>query len=194
MSNSLTPLIVILIVLLLAVVALVKIFIKQKVQSEQTYPYEQQPAFFSPAERSFLGVLEQVINNRYRLMGKVRLADIVKVKSDLNKSRWQNAFNKIQSKHVDLVACDPTTLSVMFVIELDDKTHKQSRTQKRDDFVNNVMRAAGITIVHFTAKNSYSLQEVENILLQAGMLVKSQSVKQCLKPIATPPTTATLDL
>ncbi|OPY07923.1 MAG: hypothetical protein A4E68_01507 [Syntrophaceae bacterium PtaB.Bin095] len=172
MFNSLLPLIVIL-VLLLAIVAAIKIFMKQKAQGEQTYPYEKEPALFSPAEHSFLGVLEQVINNRYRLMGKIRLADIVKVKNGLSKSEWQNAFNKIQSKHVDLVACDPTTLSVLFVIELDDKTHKQSKTQNRDKFVDNVMRTAGIPIVHFTAKNSYSLQEIEGILLQAGVLVKS---------------------
>ena len=172
MFNSLLPLIVIL-VLLLAIVAAIKIFMKQKAQGEQTYPYEKEPALFSPAEHSFLGVLEQVINNRYRLMGKIRLADIVKVKNGLSKSEWQNAFNKIQSKHVDLVACDPTTLSVLFVIELDDKTHSQPKIQNRDQFVDNAMRVAGIPIVHFAAKNSYSLQEIEGILLQAGVLVKS---------------------
>ena len=172
MFNSLLPLIVVL-VLLLAIVAVIKVFMKQKAQGEQTYPYEKEPALFSPAERSFLGVLEQVINNRYRLMGKIRLADIVKVKSGLNKSAWQNAFNKIQSKHIDIVACDPTTLSVLFVIELDDKTHSQSKRHNRDQFVDNVLRAAGIPIVHFTAKNSYSLQEIESILSQAGVLVKS---------------------
>jgi very-short-patch-repair endonuclease len=171
MFNSLLPLIVVLI-LILAIVAVIKIFMKQKAQREQTYPYEKESALFSPAERSFFGVLEQVINNRYRLMGKIRLADIVKVKSGLNKSAWQNAFNKIQSKHIDIVACDPTTLSVQFVIELDDKTHSQSKRQNRDQFVDNVMRAAGIPIVHFTAKNSYSLQEIESILSQAGILVK----------------------
>jgi very-short-patch-repair endonuclease len=172
MFNSPLPLIAVL-VLILAIVAVIKVFIKQKAQGEQTYPYEKEPALFSPAERSFLGVLEQVINNRYRLMGKIRLADIVKVKSGLNKSAWQNAFNKIQSKHIDIVACDPTTLSILFVIELDDKTHSQSKRQNRDQFVDNVLRAAGIPIVHFTAKNSYSLQEIENILSQAGVLVKS---------------------
>lgn len=172
MFNSLLPLIVVL-VLLLAIVAVIKVFMKQKAQGEQTYPYEKEPTLFSPAERSFLGVLEQVINNRYRLMGKIRLADIVKVKSGLNKSAWQNAFNKIQSKHIDIVACDLTTLSVLFVIELDDKTHSQSKRQNRDQFVDNVLRTAGIPIIHFTAKNSYSLQEIESILSQAGVQVKS---------------------
>ena len=172
MFNSLLPLIGIL-VFLLAIVAVIKVIMKQKAQGKQAYPYEKEPALFSPAERSFLGVLEQVINNRYHLMGKIRLADIVKVKSGLNKSAWQNAFNKIQSKHIDIVACDPTTLSVLFVVELDDKTHSQSKRQNRDQFVDNVLRAAGIPIVHFTAKNSYSLQEIESILSQAGVLVKS---------------------
>jgi len=172
MFNSLLPLIVVL-VLLLAIVAVIKVFMKQKAQGEQTYPYEKVPALFSPAERSFLGVLEQVINNRYRLMGKIRLADIVKVKSGLNKSARSSAFNKIQSKHVDIIACDPESLNVQFVIELDDSTHGQSKTQNRDKLVDNTLRAAGIPIVHFTAKNSYSLQEIESLLSQAGVLAKS---------------------
>lgn len=172
MFNSLLPLIGVL-VLLLAIVVVIKVIMKRKIQGEQAYPYEKELSLFSLAERSFLGVLEQVINNRYRLMGKIRLADIVKVKSGLNKSARSSAFNKIQSKHIDIVACDPATLSVLFVIELDDKTHSQSKRQNRDQFVDNVLRAAGIPIVHFTAKNSYSLQEIESILLQAGVLVKS---------------------
>ncbi len=169
---------IIVLVLLLVIVTLIKVLLKHKSQGDQTFPYEKQSALFSPSERSFLGVLEQAISNRYRLMGKTRLADIVKVKSGLSKSAWQNAFNKIQGKHIDIVACDPANLSVLFAIELDDKTHRQSKRQTRDHFVDNVLRAAGIPIVHFIAKNSYSFQEIESILSQAGVLLKSQIVEQ----------------
>jgi hypothetical protein len=171
MFNSLIQ-IIILLVFLFAIVAITKLFIKQKTQGEQAYPYEREPALFSPAERSFLGALEQVIDNRYRIMGKIRLADIVKVKNGLNKSDWQKAFNKIQNKHVDMVACDVSTLRVLFAVELDDKTHRQAKRQNRDQFVDDTLSVAGIPIVHFAAKDSYSLQEIENILSKAGVLDK----------------------
>ena len=172
MFNSLIPLVFIL-VLLLAIVAIIKVILRQKTQGAQNYPYEKEQALFSPAERSFLGALEQADNGRYRFMGKVRLADIVKVKSGMNKSAWQNAFNKIQSKHVDIVACDPASLSVQFVIELDDSTHSQSKRQNRDQFVDNTLKAAGIPVVHVTAKKSYSLQEIESVLSQVGVRAKT---------------------
>jgi hypothetical protein len=104
-------------------------------------------------------------------MGKVRLADVVKVKGGLNKSSWQNAFNRIQSKHVDIVACDPATLSIQFVVELDDSTHSQSRRQSRDQFVDNALQAAGVPVVHVTAKKGYSVQDIQSILSQAGVVL-----------------------
>jgi len=170
MFNSL-PQLVFVFVLLLVIVAVIKIM-RQKAQGAQSYPYEKEQALFSPVERSFLGVLEQADNGRYRFMGKVRLADIVRVKSGMDKSTWQNAFNKIQSKHVDIVACDPASLSIKFVIELDDSTHSQSKRQNRDQFVDNTLRAAGIPVVHVTAKKTYSVQDIQGILSQAEVTSK----------------------
>jgi hypothetical protein len=170
MFNNLLPLVFVF-VLLLAIVATIKI-LRQKAQGSQNYPYEKEQSLFSPAERSFLGVLEQADNGRHRFMGKVRLADIVKVKRGMNKSAWQNAFNKIQSKHVDIVAYDPASLSVQFVIELDDSTHGQSKRQNRDQFVDNTLRAAGIPVVHVTAKKAYSVQDIQVILSQVEVVSK----------------------
>ncbi len=170
MFNSLLSLVFILI-LLLAVVAVIKVILRQKAQGAQNYPYEKKHALFSPAERSFLGVLEQADNGRHRFMGKVRLADIVKVKSGMTNRARQSALNKIQSKHVDIVACDPTSLSVQFVVELDDSTHSQSKRQNRDQLVDNILKAAGIPVIHITAKKSYSVQEIQSVLSQAGVPV-----------------------
>jgi len=172
MFHSLLPLLII-VVLFVAIAAVVKIVLKQRAQEPQGYPYNKEPVFFSPAERSFLGVLEQVVNGRYRFMGKVRLADIIKVKGGMNRSAWQNAFNRIQSKHVDIVACDPATLNVQFVVELDDSTHAQSQRQSRDQFVDNALRAAGVPIVHVAAKTGYSVQEIQSILFEAGAVTKT---------------------
>lgn len=167
MFHSLLPLAVVIAILMIAAAVIKKVLAK-KAGEPQSYPYEKEQALFSPAERSFLGVLEQAVNGRYRFMGKVRLADVVKVKGSLNKSSWQSAFNRIQSKHVDIVACDPATLGIRFVIELDDSTHSQSKRQARDQFVDNALQAAGITVVHVPAKRGYSVHDIQSTLSQAG--------------------------
>jgi hypothetical protein len=160
-------------ILFVVIAAVAKTVLKQRAKEPQSYPYEKERTFFSPAERSFLGVLEQVVNGRYRFMGKVRLADIVKAKSGMSRSAWQNAFNRIQSKRVDIVGCDPATLNVQFAIELDDSTHGQSGRQSRDRFVDNALRAAGIPIVHVAAKAGYSVQEIQDLLSEVGAVTKT---------------------
>jgi very-short-patch-repair endonuclease len=91
----------------------------------------------------------------------------------LTKSSWQNAFNRIQSKHVDIVACDPATLDIQFVVELDDNTHNKLRRQGRDQFVDKALQAAGIPVIHVTAKKGYSVRDIQDTLSQAGVLTKT---------------------
>ncbi|MCK9363016.1 MAG: DUF2726 domain-containing protein [Syntrophales bacterium] len=172
MFHSLLPLVGIIVVFVI-IAALFKVLLKKGKREPQGYPYEKEPALFSPAERSFLGVLEQAVNGRYRFMGKVRLADVVKVKTGMSRSAWQKAFNRIQSKHLDIVACDPATLMVEFVVELDDETHRQSKRQVRDELVNKVLQAAGIPVFHFIAKRGYSVQDVRGVLSEAEALSKT---------------------
>ena len=117
MIQSLWPLIALVIVFGI-VAAVLKAFFGGTKGGTEDYPYEKEQALFSAAERSFLGVLEQAVDDKLRIMGKVRLADVVKVKTGKNKSTWQKAFNRIQSKQLDFVACDAASLGVKFVIEL----------------------------------------------------------------------------
>jgi len=65
-------------------------------------------------------------------------------------------------------ACDPATLGIRFVIELDDSTHGQPRRKAMDQFVDNALQAAGITVVHVPAKKGYSVHDIQNTLSQAG--------------------------
>jgi very-short-patch-repair endonuclease len=158
----------ILVVVALIVAALVlKFVVLSGGGGVEDLPYER-AALFSPAERSFLGVLEQAVGGQSRVLGKVRLGDVVKVKSGQAAGARQSAFNRIQSKHVDFVVCDPATLTVQFVVELDDKSHQQSSRRERDAFVDKTLEAAGIPIFHFAAKRSYSLQDVRDTLLAVG--------------------------
>ena len=72
------------------------------------------------------------------------------------------AFNKIQSKHLDFVVCDPDDLSIQFVIELDDKSHAKAKRQSRDEFVNQALAAAGVPLSRFPVKRTYSVQDIQN--------------------------------
>jgi hypothetical protein len=164
LTDLLVPIISIL-VLLAIVASAINLFNTWR-RTPRGYPYETQDSLFSPAERSFLVVLEQAVGQRYRILGKVRLADVIRVKRGMSRAAWQAAFNRIQSKHLDFVACDPSDLTVQFVVELDDKSHAKASRQNRDDFVNHALAAAGVRLLRFPVKRTYSVQDIQNQIFQ----------------------------
>src|SRR3990172_9125236 len=67
-------------------------------------PYQSQRYLFTQTERYFLGILDQIIDNRYRIFGKVRLADIIQPQRELSRDKWHGAFNRIKSRRLDNIS------------------------------------------------------------------------------------------
>jgi hypothetical protein len=131
-------------------------------QTEKTsFTYTRQPSLFSAAERSFLGVLEQASGTNYKVFAKVRVADLMQ---PVFGARRQAALNRIVAKHVDFVLCDSKELSIIGVIELDDRSHNQSQRKLRDTFVDRAFASAGIPIAHLPARAAYSINSIRNTL------------------------------
>lgn len=169
--NGLLPLIGILI--LFGIVAvIVKLVLTGGGKGQGALPYQKAEALFTPAERSFLSVLEQALGSQFRVLGKVRLADVIKVKSGLSGSARQQAFNRIQSKHLDFVVCDPGDLSVQFVVELDDSSHQQARRQARDEFLDKALAAADVPVFHFPVKRAYAVQDIRGVIFEQAAMEK----------------------
>ena len=140
--------------------------LKQRLRRKQPTPYEKEDALLTPAEQSFFRVLEDAVGAQFRLFAKVRLADVVRVKRGMDRSSWQTAFNAIQSKHIDFLACNPHNMAIQFAVELDDKSHERQSRKERDDFVDRALAAAGVPIFRFTAKRGYSVQEIRRTIFQ----------------------------
>ena len=134
-----------------------------------SFPFEHAGPLFSPAERSFLGVLEQSVGAELRVLGKVRLADLIRPSAGLATGPRNAAFNKISRKHVDFVLCDPHTLAVVAVVELDDRSHQRADRRERNTFVDEALAAAGIPILHMPCQRAYSVSELrESVLSKIG--------------------------
>ena len=151
--------------LVLVLLALVGFFLlkrrnRSQPEGPEALPYVLGDALFTPAERSFLGVLDQAVGTDFRVFGTVRVADIVAVAKGTPKPLWQSAFNQISAKHFDFVLCRPNDLKPVCVIELNDQSHAKESRQGRDKFLERVCTAAGIPLVFFPAKSSYTLAEI----------------------------------
>ncbi|MBU6405235.1 MAG: DUF2726 domain-containing protein [Metallibacterium scheffleri] len=130
--------------------------------SKVGFPYIPAKALFSPAERSFLGVLDQVVGPDHRVFGKVRVADLASVKPGLSTSARQGALNRVAAKHVDFVVCRASDLSVVCAVELNDSSHAGKRAQARDELLTNVCAAIGLPLFQVPAKRAYSVQELQS--------------------------------
>jgi hypothetical protein len=124
------------------------------------FGYDRIEGLFTPAERSFLGVLEQIVGTRYRIFGKVRLADIIQTPKGLSNSARTSAFNRICARHVDFALCDPRTFEIIGVIELDDASHGRESRRKRDRFVDEALTAARVPFVRIAAQRGYAVAEI----------------------------------
>jgi len=149
------------------VILAVAIYVVTKSSARRmAYPYCSRKYLLTKAERSFLGVVDSILDDRYRIFSKVRMADVIKVRSGLKASKRQAAFNRIQAKHLDFVICSANDLSIVGAIELDDKSHDRLTRRARDQFVDQAFLAAGIPILHCPARASYSVSDLKRTIYQ----------------------------
>jgi len=160
----------IIVLFVLALIAVAVLLKAKQPNSDVGLAFEARTPLFSPAERSFYGVLEQALGSDYRVLGKVRLGDIVKPAKGLSNSKRTTANNKLHQKHVDFVICNSADLSLVGVVELDDQSHNREDRAKRDEFVDEALTGAKIPVVHIAAKNGYALPEVRAKLAAAFKL------------------------
>jgi hypothetical protein len=152
---------ILVIVVVIAAVFLVVAGKKAGTGSKVGFPYVPAKVLFSPAERSFLGVLDQAVGSEHRVFGKVRVADLAAVKPGLGNAARQGALNRVAAKHVDFVVCRASDLSVVCAVELNDSSHSSKRAQARDELLINVCRAIGLPLFQVPAKRAYSVQELQ---------------------------------
>ncbi|NOI31850.1 DUF2726 domain-containing protein [Vibrio coralliilyticus] len=104
------------------------------------------------AEHNFFIQLQRKLPEEFYVLCKLRLADICKPFDAKNIP----AFNKIARKHVDFVVIDKSTSKVRFAIELDDRSHQQRDSIRRDKEKDHALSSAGVTLFRIRAAKNYT--------------------------------------
>ncbi|PSN76757.1 hypothetical protein C8B47_25650 [filamentous cyanobacterium CCP4] len=144
--------------------------------SVQTYAYSRQKFLFTRAELSFYRALQAATTEHYQVLGKVRVADVLKPQTE-TRGDWQRAFNKISAKHFDFVLCNRDSLSVLAAVELDDSSHQRSDRIKRDDFLNQAVKSAGLPLIRFPVQSSYDRDAIQHHIAQTLGLPQPKKAK-----------------
>jgi len=151
-------------ILLLIAVAVAVMFLKAKLAAKSTPGkpdvYYLKKSLFTPAERSFLGVLESLNYDGITVASKVRLADVFGIKEGLARGDRQRALNRISAKHVDFLLLKESDGAPLLGIELDDSSHEEEDRIARDAFVDSVFTSASLPILHIAVKAAYDPKQI----------------------------------
>ncbi len=110
--------------------------------------YEARPSLFvNASERALFSALIRHKPDKYFVMSKVRLEDILQVKGAIKhgRLRWQYR-GRIKSRHVDFIICDAEG-RFLCALELDGKSHKRDVAEMVDGFKDAIFQYAGLSLL-----------------------------------------------
>ncbi len=134
--------------------------------------YRKQEQLFTAAELRFLAALDQALAPGQRVLGKVRVADLVSIRPGLSPQARQIALNRVAQKHIDFVVCSGSSLTPVCAIELNDSSHNSDAAKRRDEFLSSVCAQVGLPLLVAKAAGSYTPSEIRQ---QISKATKSES-------------------
>ena len=140
--------------------------VEKKVKSKEDIGqhFRMKERFFTKSEYMFFQELEKQNNGKYHIFSKVRMEDIVEVKSELDYKVKRAKRNYIKSRHIDFVLVDKETGSVVKAIELDGKSHSTEKQKRSDEVKNQIFRSSGFDLLHVRVGEDFKRKITEEAL------------------------------
>ena len=146
----------------------------------ETPGYISRVSLLTPSEADAFGYLCQHIADSAHICPKVRIADILKVAPTNDRSAWGRAFGKIAQKHIDFVIMNHVG-DILFAIEVDDSSHRRPDRQKRDAFVNDAFKQAGVPLIRVQSRQLPRSDELTRAIMELSALPNQTLPNQTLK-------------
>lgn len=130
--------------------------------------YHKKKYFHTQKERELAIILEEILDNRFRIYCKVRLIDLFY----FNKRSF-SAKQKIIQKHIDYIICSNSTYEPLVWIELDDKTHEKASRKKSDEFKDKLFKYWWLPLLRIKTSELYNKSDLKQKISQ--FLIQSYS-------------------
>lgn len=97
----------------------------------------------------------------YAVFPQVALRAFVKPGSPSGTRRYWRESGLLGAKHCDFLICHPTTLEVVTIIELDDRSHVKEQDEARD----RMTAAAGYRTLRFESRKRPSVEQIRGAVV-----------------------------
>ena len=127
------------------------------------FPFDKKESLFTPAEKNFQNLLEQALGGKYRIINRVKLADLVTIRNGVSSRAGQAALTNAESKYLDFAICDRENMKLCGVIDLVDTQGKGYKI-KKDWFVSGALEASSIPHIRIKVKANYTVDEIRSCI------------------------------
>lgn len=158
-----TLLFIILIIAIFFIWLQVKNNIEEKKEEIVEKYFKLKPYFFSKSEIMFFEILKEINNDKYVVLSKVRLEDIVSVDKEIDWEKRKGKRGYIKSKHLDFVLVDNN--KIISVIELDGKSHGYEKQKKSDLIKDKVLTSVGLRFYRVKVGENFR-EKIKEIFLE----------------------------
>lgn len=129
---------------------------KRRGQRNKEPPYRRQKYLCTAGEWRFCQKLEEAIGERFTVMMQVRVGALLTVPAE----EWERWGRRVSQKSFDFALVANGSSYVAAVVELDDKTHLLPARRKRDKFLDDACRRAGLPLVRFKTARRYDVATI----------------------------------
>ncbi|WP_085298493.1 DUF2726 domain-containing protein [Cognaticolwellia mytili] len=144
---------------MISLIVIVAMLASRLTDNSFPFPFDRKTAIFTPAEKNFQNLVEQAMGDRYRIINRVKLADIVTIRNGVSNRAGQTAANNANSKYLDFVICDRDSMKLLGAIDLVDTKGKGYKV-KKDWFVSGALEAAAVPHIRIKVKANYTVDEI----------------------------------
>lgn len=133
----------------------------QRRRSRPVPGYTFQKYLCSPGEFRFCQALREAVGAEFIVMMKVRAAALLACAPE----RWEQDGRRVSQKEFDFVLVRHGTSRAVAAVELDDRTHDRRDRRRRDRFLDEACRKAGLPLLRFKARREYHAEEIRRHVL-----------------------------
>ncbi|EKE85279.1 DUF2726 domain-containing protein [Idiomarina xiamenensis] len=139
------------------------------------FPYKRKNlTLCSAAEGQFLTLLEKAVGDDYRIFSKVRLSDVVTIRTGLSRTAAKDANQKASQRVIDFVLCDKQDMTIKAAIELE-PVATQTKQAQRNWFLKNALAAAGLPFLRFKAQPGYRVADLRDYI--NGKIMQAEHIR-----------------
>lgn len=150
------------IVLMMILIAVAIVAIRLS-DDQMAFPFMRKAQLFSPVERQFLNMIEAAVGNEFRVVCRVRLTDLLALRSNTNKKVAKSAVARAGAKQIDYVLCNKDDMTPILAIDLV-TAGTAGNNSKKDFFVTGCLDTAGIPHARIKPKPGFKVDDLRDCI------------------------------